>query len=146
MNFWPKGLVLIIILFMLSVVAFVVFAFSHDVVLVSKNYYQDEINYDAHYARLENSKKYKDDISLRYLASRDEIQILYTDSIGLKSLKLHFYNPISSKLDKIYESSYDTSGEKYISTSELSKGKWTLKMISSLNDIELYHEITFVKD
>ncbi|MBK9580449.1 MAG: FixH family protein [Saprospiraceae bacterium] len=126
---WATGLTLFFILF-IGTLVFVVYQSTqvHDS-LVVENYYEEDINYQKHYDKRQNTA----DLSVKVLVdyNKSDQEILFTfpvDSLSSASGKILLYNPYSEKSDVNYDIKTDANGSFKIPIKDVKSGRWKLKI------------------
>ncbi|MBK6496670.1 MAG: FixH family protein [Saprospiraceae bacterium] len=126
---WATGLTLFFILF-IGTLVFVVYKSTqvHDS-LVVENYYEEDINYQKHYDKRQNTA----DLSVKVLVdyNKSDQEILFTfpvDSLSSASGKILLYNPYSEKSDVNYDIKTDANGSFKIPIKDVKSGRWKLKI------------------
>ena len=108
---WATGLTLFFILF-IGTLVFVVYKSTqvHDS-LVVENYYEEDINYQKHYDKRQNTADLSVKVLVDYNKSNQEILFTFpVDSLSSASGKILLYNPYSEKSDVNYDIKTDANG------------------------------------
>ncbi|HMT52285.1 MAG TPA: FixH family protein [Saprospiraceae bacterium] len=126
---WATGLTLFFILF-IGTLVFVVYQSTqvHDS-LVVENYYEEDINYQKHYDKRQNTADLSVKVLVDYNKSNQEILFTFpVDSLSSASGKILLYNPYSEKSDVNYDIKTDANGSFKIPIKDVKSGRWKLKI------------------
>jgi nitrogen fixation protein FixH len=125
---WGYKIVIAALLFMGYIVFLVTKCFQQDVSLVDKHYYKEEIEYQAQIEKIRNANKFED-LSVKYLAGENQLELQFKDKYrtGVEG-KIQLFRPSDEKMDKSILLQPNESGAQYISTRELAKGLWKMKV------------------
>ncbi len=126
---WATGLTLFFILF-IGTLVFVVYQSTqvHDS-LVVENYYEEDINYQKHYDKRQNTADLNVKVLVDYNKSNQEILFTFpVDSLSSASGKILLYNPYSEKSDVNYDIKTDANGSFKIPIKDVKSGRWKLKI------------------
>lgn len=144
---WGTGLVVFFIFF-IGTLGFVLYkSRQYDNSLVIDNYYDEDMKYQEHYDKVQNTTDLPVKVKVTYSAGDPVILLLFpVDSTGgTASGKIKLYNPISNKSDKNFDFISDASGRYSIPVSDITAGRWKIKMDWKMNGKEYYQEEEFIK-
>lgn len=140
---WGTGIFLFLVLFVIAIASFVIFAFNQDVNLVNQEYYQKGVDFDQ--------ERQKKDLGLLEAHQLKTVQnensvIFEFDTLFFKSIsdaEVYFYRPSDRMLDKHFK--FETLSTQ-ISKSKLNKGRYDLIITwkKDAKDYELNQNI-FIK-
>lgn len=141
---WGTGILITIIIFMIITIGTVVFLMNQDVDLVSNDYYDKGIQHQQQIDRV-NRTNVMDEKVLINLES-GFIRLVFPKEFEQKSLNgtVQFYRPSDSNKDFALPISIDTSAQQLISTQNLEKGYWKVKLNWMQDSVEYYKESSFV--
>jgi nitrogen fixation protein FixH len=138
---WGTGLVIFFIIFISSLGFILYKSGQYDHSLVMDNYYEEDINYQAHYDKVKNTAELPVKSEAAYLTDKNEILITFPgDSTAIATGKMILYNPVSNKTDKSYTFTTDKSLQYRISTDGIKSGRWKLKIDWTQKNISYYQE------
>lgn len=125
---WGWGIAIFFTLFVVSLVFQVWKSTTYDHSLVEQDYYAKDIAYQEHYDRMLNASKLQKDLQIIQLPQKASIRLEFPKEVGTPSGIIKFFNPANSQLD--FERSVEVDAEKqqFISTAELKKGLWRVKV------------------
>jgi hypothetical protein len=138
---WPYAVTAAYTAFFLGMASLVVFAFRNPSDLVSKDYYQQELE---HQQRIESEQRARDDAHaplMRYDQSRNAFSIVFeTDTPD--SGTLTFYRPSDARLDRVIPIMLDESRSQIVDLADFSPGFWRLRMEWQRNGANFFREQT----
>jgi len=130
---WGKGIIVVIIGFVLFMSTMVYKSVQEDFYLVTDNYYSEGLEYDKIQSKIENVKALENKII--YSQGNGKIDInMPTD---VKGGTVHFFRPSNGTLDFIVTI---PSKEFIVDKSKMKKGKWIMKFSWTDGDKEFYFE------
>lgn len=119
-------------------------AMRQNIDLVSKDYYQQEIEYQDQIGRIHNAESADASMKFDYLSNEKAAKITFPES-HFTSAKLVFYRADDAKKDfTINLKAIDKSNSFDIPLSKLSKGLWKAKILWTDGKKEFYKEMDFV--
>ncbi len=140
-NPWPVGLSLALLTVFFGVVAFSLFAQRHRVDLVTPDYYEAEIAYQAQIDRQQRSQE---------LASRpswhlDHARGLATLDFGATGEAptrgtIELYRPSDSTLDQVIPLELDAESRQEVSIVDLTPGLWIARLHWTAGGEEYFHQ------
>jgi hypothetical protein len=141
---WGTGILITIIVFMVITIGTVIFLMSQEVDLVASDYYNKGIHHQEQIDRMNRTNKMGDEVSIS--PENGFVRLTLPKSFLQKSLTgvIQFYRPSDSKKDFAVALAIDTSGQQLISTQNMDKGYWKVKLNFSQNEVEYYKESSFV--
>ncbi|MBK8052369.1 MAG: FixH family protein [Saprospiraceae bacterium] len=138
---WGTGLVIFFILFV-GTLAFVLYQSSqvHDS-LVVKNYYDEDINYQQHYNKKQNTADLAIKVKSEYKKENKEVVLTFpTDSSSVTSGKILLYNPYSEYSDVKYDFDLGKGATYTFPVDKVKPGRWKIKINWQQGDKEYYQE------
>jgi hypothetical protein len=140
---WGTGIFLFLLLFVGAILTFVFFAFSQDVNLVNKEYYQKGVTFDEERAKKERAEKVKDKIEI--IQDDTAVTIRFEDAYyaGVKDAQAHYYRP--SDRHKDLKIKFDNNPLS-VSKSDFIHGKYTLFLTWEYEgELYNYEKYIFIK-
>lgn len=135
---WGKSIILAFVLFGVFIGVLVTVCVRQDVSLVSRNYYNEELDYQAQMDRAHNTN---------LLQKKPEITLMEGQSLkiafdfnGFDKGKLVFYSPADISEDKVFRLEPTSSPFQTFSLGTLKKGNYKVKMTWTANGKEFYFE------
>lgn len=141
---WGTGIFITIIIFMVITISAVVYLMNQDVDLVASDYYDKGIHHQEQIDRMNRTNKMGDEVSIS--PENGFIRLSLPKSFLQKSLTgvIQFYRPSDGKKDFAVALAIDTSGHQLISTQNMDKGYWKVKLIFTQDAVEYYKESSFI--
>ena len=137
---WGWRIALIYTTFALATIGFMIFSFTQKVDLVSKQYYADELNYDAKMLAENNTMKLSEVLLVTNNGDLLSIQFPNTPESGA----IHLYRPSESDLDKEIKIAGGRA-EQSFSIATLQTGLWIAKIKWKSDNTTFYAEQRFTK-
>ena len=126
---WPYAIVVCMVLFMAYIAMFVYKAMKQDVDLVSKDYYQQEIEYQD---RIESVKRTQalGDVMLDYKAESKSILLQMPATYKDKNLSgtVTLFRPSDDKMDKEIPLQLGRDQSQLLETQDLESGLWKVRV------------------
>jgi nitrogen fixation protein FixH len=138
---WATGLTIFFIAFVGTLV-FVVYQSTqvHDS-LVVENYYDEDINYQSHYDKKQNTAELFVKVKTEYNRDAKEIMITFPiDSVSATSGQILLYNPYSEKSDVKYNFNLGGGAIYRLPVDKIKAGRWKLKIDWKHGNKNYYHE------
>ncbi len=141
-NRWPVAIAVFYSLFVLILVAFVIYTRYQTVNLVSDDYYQQELIYQQQIDRIKRTDSLVNPVRW----SHDEVQKLLTlhfsPELEIEQIQgqILFFRPSDAEQDKLIAINLTSDGSQTISTKQLTPGYWKLKIFWQLKKEDFYKE------
>jgi hypothetical protein len=129
---------------MIITIGTVVFLMNQDVDLVATDYYNKGIQHQEQIDRLNRTNSMDEAVQIN--SENGFVRLVFPKSFTQKNFSgtIQFYRPSNSKKDFSLPISIDTSAQQIVSTQNLEKGYWTVKLNWTQDSIEYYKESSFV--
>jgi len=129
-NFWPYGIIAVFAVFIPATIGLIVMACSHKEELVSANYYEQEIKFQAQMERLARTQKLGPQAGVAYDAAAHSLSIsLPTDHVRREATgRIELYRASAAGLDRQVKLQPDANGLQTLDTSELAPGAWKVRV------------------
>jgi hypothetical protein len=136
---WGTGLLITIISGITFFVSFILFSLTHDINLVSKDYFPEEIAYEEKIDKINNADKLIEKITLK--KKENQIVINYPkNKLSKISGKILLYYVTSYRHDKEFTLKPNKDGKQYISTGNLKKGRYYVKIDWEAKNTKYFQE------
>jgi len=138
---WATGLTIFFIIF-IGTLIFIVYQSSkvHDS-LVVQNYYDEDINYQVHYDKKQNTANLPVKVKTEYdNVSKMVIITFPADSISDITGQILFFNPFSEYSDVKYDFDLGKDNVYRIPTDKVKAGRWRLKIDWKRGNTSYYQE------
>jgi hypothetical protein len=142
LNRWPLGITVIYVLFVLIMVAMVIFSRHEQINLVTKDYYEQELKYQLQIDRIERAKSLSNPIRWLYDKDKKLIKIQFPDipEPELINGNILFFRPSDAQQDKQIALKLSSDGSQIVSTKHLAPGYWKLKIFWQSDQTDYYDE------
>lgn len=135
---WGKSIVLAFVLFAVFIGVLVTVCVRQDVSLVSKNYYNEELEYQAQMERVRNTESLSQKPAVEMMEDRS-LRIAF-DFQQVEHGKLVLYSPADISEDKMFRLERTTLPYQTFPLGTLKKGNYKVKMTWTANGKEFYFE------
>jgi len=140
--FWPHGLTLFIVAFVLGMVIFFFYMQGQRTDLVTREYYKEQIAYQKRIEQIRRGQEI-DSLLRRTLKPLEKQLVIEFDPVLFSqplSGSIYLYRPSGSGYDRHWPLSIDASGRQVIDLKPLAPGLWRLKISLSQNGNDYYLE------
>ena len=137
---WGKGIVFVYSIFALSMLGLAYQSTKHDVGLVKKDYYDDEINYQTHYVKMQNARQLTTDLKIAFDSTGRDILLTFPTHLPKPSGKVLLFRPSQTGVDATLDIVTDAQYSMIISTKSLLSGLWKIKVDWQANGKDYYKE------
>jgi hypothetical protein len=129
-NPWPVSIIAFFTVAILGCVTFVTFCSQHPADLISPNYYEDEVRYQAQIDRMKLTQQQAAGASVSYDAATKHIKLsLGSDKSGSKaSGQILLYRPSALNQDRQLQLNLNTKGEQILDGASLLPGLWRVRV------------------
>jgi len=143
---WPLGITIFLILFVLSLVGFWIYASRQDVQLVTKNYYEKELKYQEQIDREHRANVLVEPVKMTYSATNRQYAIQFPDVFPAAAVggELVFYRPSDARADSHHKIQLDENRQQSFTTATMAKGLWRVNLTWKVDGLEYFNEGSFV--
>lgn len=136
---WGKSLATAFGLFVLGILALVVFAVSQDVDLVTEHAYERGLGYQKQIGILQRTAALQHRLELR-ISETGLVVTFPLDSGGRPAGTIRLYRPADRSRDLVIPADPDSSGIQVVPTGALDRGLWRIKVAWEQNGNAYYSE------
>ncbi len=141
---WPVGITALILVFMAGTMTMVYIAVHQDFSLVSKDYYEESLQYDLVKEKQENRMRDKTDIQFIYSEESQTLNLFFSEQDSSVIGILHFYK--ASEINDDFSVPVNAvSGNQSVDVSQLVSGKWKVKADWKQNNVDYLQEFVLMK-
>jgi hypothetical protein len=119
---WGKSIILAFVLFTIFIGTLVVICMKQEISLVSKNYYQEELRFQQHINKLNNTEQLKDKPSIQLIPHA--LKIAYTNFQNVNDATLTIFCPANAANDKLFNIDNSDENTVLIPTSTIAPGMY----------------------
>jgi len=126
--------------FVILILSLVSMAMRQNVDLVSKDYYEQELNYQDKIDKTNRSRSLKEPLS--WEVKQGVLALKFPEQFKGQKINgsIYFFRPSDAAMDKTIPISADTSSVRDISTTQLKKGLYKMQVSWEVNKEEYYNE------
>jgi len=139
---WGTGIGLFYLIFASVLIFSVIQSTKFDNSLVADNYYEQDIKYQSHYEKLDNSQLLSSKLVVQYDQQSQLLQIEFPNKEAKGTI--HLFRPSTSKLDKIITIQLDENRKQLVATDQLKEGLWRLKIDWEAEGRQYFNEESIV--
>ena len=125
--YWPLGITLTLVFFVLFLVGTVLFSRTVPVNLVSENYYEHSLNFQQHLDTVERTAALSDGVRWEYLAAENALDVQIPAANTVVGA-VHLSRPSDANMDRHLPLIPDADGQQRIELAGLSKGLWRVSL------------------
>ena len=139
---WAWGIVGACVLFIGVMLGFVAFSFSQRVDLVSRDYYQREIEHQQQIDRVTRTGSLPAGIAWDLAQEGGQAVFAFPLERVEKPVRgsIHLYRPADASLDQKWKIALDGAGRQRVPLASLEPGRWRVKIDWKLGEKEYYSE------
>ena len=137
---WGTGIAISIIVFTLTSLAFIYFAFSQEVNLVRDDYYEAELEFNDKMEVLKRTAELSEPVIVSL--NNQNLEIKFPDSFDSEKIfgTILLYRPSDRRLDKSFTISSDTSNTQIIDRKRLLPGMWKVQLNWYVDTLNYFSE------
>jgi hypothetical protein len=139
---WGKWIIVSFVLFAMFIATLVTVCVRQDVLLVSKDYYQDELVYQEQIERIQNTNALQDKPEI--VVVNNQLQVSYIRFANVDRALLKLFRPSDASLDLQFELKPVLEGKQEFSLSSLPRGFYRARMTWEEAGKEYYLEKAIV--
>lgn len=139
---WGHGVVVTFVLFAMMIGYMVVVAVRSDVPMVSKDYYRQEENFNAHAEAVSHAKEAGNLLRMEKTATELTF-ICPKEWVKTSQGEIYFYRPSDARLDFKVAFTPDEEGRQSVHTEPLAKGYWRAKLQLTSNGKSYFKDYAF---
>lgn len=136
---WGTKLGIMASIYVIGVLIFVGFSTTQKINLVSKDYYPTAINHQEQITKIKNALQMETPVTIEQVGENIEIRFPDEMKNGIEG-DIIMYRPADYDLDLKYKLALNESGVHVLSTNNLLKGRYTIKLDWVQSDVPYYKE------
>ncbi|MEM8907888.1 MAG: FixH family protein [Bacteroidota bacterium] len=125
---WGFGIALFYLSFMVTLVYVVFKSTTYDHSLVMDNYYEQDLQYQQHYEKLQNAQALAQQVSVQYDDQAKTIAFQFPEHDQLVKGTIHFFCPSTKHGDWVEVIKLDEQQKMTIAKPQLMAGRWKIKI------------------
>lgn len=137
---WGYKIAILYTGFVVLILTMVSLTMREKVDLVSKNYYEQELQYQDKIDKMERARSLKE--PLTWEVGREVLTLKFPEqNAGQKATgNIYFFRPSDASMDKTIPVAADADGMQNIPSSQLKKGLYKMQINWTVNKVEYYNE------
>lgn len=142
-KYWPYGIIIAMVLFILFFVYIVTTIYRSDYSLVSGDSYEEGLKFDNKKEAIKRTESLG--VSIAYFNGSKAVKITFPEEIPTNMLQgtVYFYRPSSAKLDFNVPLKLNEKKEQFFNVEKLETGFWKIKLDFKSDSIEYFQEYSF---
>jgi hypothetical protein len=125
---WGTGIATFYSIFALTMVGLAIKSTFSPVLLEKKNYYDDDINYQAMMNKKQNSQALTHDVKIVYQSEVSELHLYFPTELPPPTGKITFFRPSSLTKDSVITIQTDTARHQVIGVQNFQIGLWRVQI------------------
>ncbi len=143
---WGTGIALVYSTFVLTILAVVLRSRAHDPVLVRQDYYQLDLDYQAHLEKRQHAAALSEPVAARYEPDKGALVLQFPREAGRPSGRVKYYRPTTTRDDGWLDIRTDRQGRMEIPAKHWATGRWRVEVDWKGEDGTAYfHELVVVR-
>lgn len=124
---WGYGIAIVYGVFVVAMLSAVIASTQHDPGLISKDYYNLDLNYQAHYDKKHNAAQMAVPLAVRYDAAGEEIVVAFPSDMPVEQGSIQFRRTSTTKDDYLFTLPAVPAGrEVRIPAADMAMGRWLM--------------------
>jgi len=130
LNLWPVSIIAFFTVAIIGCGSFIAFCSRHPADLITPNYYEDEVRYQAQMERVRFTQQNAPQATAFYDAATRHIRLVLgpTAQTGKVSGSVVLFRPSAQNLDRRLDLSVDRNGEQLVDAAALLPGLWKVRV------------------
>lgn len=139
---WGTGLTIVIVLFVCGTLGIVAFLVSLDYEMVTEKHYEKATQYQQHIERVEHTAALGAPVEIELLPESQAVEVRFPPEIAKANPQgtIELYRPSDSSLDQQIALAINEQGQQQVSTANLVKGKWLVKVSWTADSTSYFKE------
>jgi len=139
---WGVGIFVFYGLFMVFILALVLFVSIQDIQLVEDDYYAKDLKYQEHIDKLNATSSLTEQIQMKVKSDTRHIIFDFPSEIKPESISgtIFLVRPSNARLDTSFTIELDDSGIQTISTERMARGNWRVRIDWQSDTLHFFNE------
>jgi hypothetical protein len=145
---WGWGIALVYIFFAVATLAFVIFSRFHQMDLVTKEYYEEELKYEEQINRQKRTSALEHGLQWEFARAAKTVILKFPKNLAENAItgNIMFFRPSDATQDNIIPIQLSEEAHQLVNVAHLSPGKWRMKIFWNVGEQEYYNEdILFIE-
>ena len=142
---WGTGIAIFMAVYMLGIIGVVIFSFQSEVNLVTKDYYQQELEYEDQIQRINNANRLAIKPTIELNSAAEAVLLTFPPALDPDQGSVLFFRPSDFTQDKNYKLSLDVQNTQVFDFANMAAGMWKVKLFWEEGDKSYFKEFVVVK-
>lgn len=141
---WGSGIAIFYGCFMLIFIGIAIKAGQQDVNMVKKDYYDDDINYQKHFDRIQNELALTEKVQVDFNTELESVAIKFPTNMPIPVGKVILFHPARDTDDKSFDIKTDNAAQMVIPVKGFPNGRWQVQINWESGNKTFYKEAYIV--
>lgn len=141
---WGYGIMLVFGIFVTMMLSLVTLTVRQDFQLVTDNYYEQDLQYQAHITKVENTNQLAEKLKIQHDSNTATLTIGFPKNMDDIKGNYLFFRPSDAQKDFNLPIQLSVLNDQSIDVSELTRGLWKVKVNWSAGENGYYYEHTLI--
>jgi nitrogen fixation protein FixH len=137
---WGTGIAIFYSSFAILMIGLVIKSSYSPALVIKKNYYDDDINYQAHKEKVQNAVNLAQNMRIEYVAEANTVILHFPENEPTPVGKVTFFRPSKTDKDRSFDLKTDPSKRMMIRVDDFEKGLWIVQVEWQGEDKMYYKE------
>jgi nitrogen fixation protein FixH len=137
---WGTGIFLVYTLFAVVLFWFVYQSTKHDHSLVVDNYYEQDLQYQQQFERMQRANSLSAPVKVQFDQSLASVVISFPEEVSAAQGSIHFYRPSDQRFDFRVDLAVDEAHRQLVPVQAKLGGRWIVKILWEEDGREYYVE------
>jgi len=137
---WGTGIFLAYTIFAIALFSFVYQSTKQDNSLVVDNYYEEDLQYQQQYERMQRANSLSAPVKVQFDQSAASVVVTFPEEVSAPSGSIHFYRPSDQRFDFRVDLAVDEKGGQLVPVKGKLGGRWIVKILWEEAGNEFYVE------
>ena len=142
---WGTGIAIFMAVYMLGIIGVVIFSFQSEVNLVTKDYYQQELEYEDQIQRINNANRLAVKPTIELNSAAEAVLLTFPPALNPDKGSVLFFRPSDFTQDKKYKLSLGVQNTQVFDFADMAAGMWKVKLLWEEGDKSYFKEFVVVK-
>lgn len=141
---WGSGIAIFYGCFMLIFIGIAIKAGQQDVNMVKKDYYDDDINYQKHFDKIQNEQALTEKVQVDFNTELESVAIKFPTNMPIPVGKVILFHPARDTDDKSFDIKTDNAAQMVIPVKGFPNGRWQVQINWESGNKTFYKEAYIV--
>ena len=141
---WGSGIAIFYGCFMLIFIGIAIKAGQQDINMVKKDYYDDDINYQKHFDKIQNEQALTEKVQVDFNTELESVAIKFPTNMPIPVGKVILFHPARDTDDKSFDIKTDNAAQMVIPVKGFPNGRWQVQINWESGNKTFYKEAYIV--